>query len=151
MGDFVGLPLAAAAPAVGLAFGAGGAYLMRQRDTTMPSSAAGAGGFYSTNGSWLFAVGGRAWLARDRWRATGSLAGFSFTYDFFGVGTSAGDADQSVQLTQPGSAVVVDLAYRVVRDLYVGPRYRYVHLSTDIELDGGPLAIIPNVDDYTGS
>jgi surface antigen Omp85-like protein len=133
----VGIPVLTSSPQLGTGAGAVGAVIFHMDSISRPS-AVGAGGVYSTSGSWMLAVGGRVHFQDGAWRALAGLAVYDVHYDFFGVGSAAGDANNSVPIKQRGNADVLELLHRVVNPLYAGLRYRYNNLDT--KLDGGNIS-----------
>jgi hypothetical protein len=136
----VAIPVVTSGPTLGSAFGGVAAYVFRVDSQSAPS-ALGVGAVYSTTQSWMFAAGSRVYY-KGRWNAGGGLAFFDVHYDFFGVGTAAGRADQTIPIIQNGDAEVLELLRRIPKlmQLELGPRY--LHRGVTTTLDG---------DDITGS
>ena len=125
-----------------------GAALAREfhADSVSTMSSFGSGGIIAVNGSWIVGAAARLHLDHDRWRVASGVEGYSVNYDFFGIGNAAGDADQSVDLTQAGAAFLTEGLYRVVNRLYVGPRYRYITVGSSVNNGKGSPSLIALVD-----
>ncbi len=50
----------------------------------------GGGAFYTSNGSWAWALGAKLYLRQDRYRLTGLYGHAQVHYDLYGIGNSAG-------------------------------------------------------------
>jgi outer membrane protein assembly factor BamA len=107
---------------------------LSKKDTTSPPSSFGAGAMYTDSESW--AAGGIVKLrfseARDR--VDVGFGGFEFNYDFFGVGSEAGDRGIGIPITQQGALVKVEYLTRIVEGLFIGPRYRIMDTTTGLDL-----------------
>ena len=129
-GNLVGIPAAGAGPTIG--FAVGGALVNRfQTDSGSPHSDVGIGAFISTNASWGVGAGAATHFDNDTWRPAAGYAYYDLHYDFFGVGNSAGDRDQSIPVIQKGSAAIVQALYRVQRPIYFGARYYWARYDFD--------------------
>lgn len=129
---FIALPVLRSAPATGVGGGVGLAMLFHS-DSGVAPSAVGAGGVYSTNQSWAYGIGGRANLAHDWSRSLAGAADYRLRYDFWGVGTDAGNAGDRVRVAQRGDAEVIQTTFMTVPHLYVGPRYRRAHFTVQLD------------------
>jgi len=139
-GGFIGIPVVRSSPQLGFGVGAVGAYSF-SIDSASPKSAVGAGGVYSDTRSWLFAVGSRVyWNAGTRDGAAGA-AFFGLRYDFFGIGFDAGNAGESVPISQNGDAQMIELLGRLIGRFYVGPRYLHRGVTTSLRETNGPPAL----------
>ena len=128
------IPVVRSTPTLGFGLGGVGAMMFRMDSASSPSGI-GVGGVYSVSRSWMVGIGGRVKFREDHYHAIAGLAVYDVRYDFFGVGTDAGNADQSIKLIQRGNGDVLALVRRVAHQLYVGPRFRYAWVSTKLEDD----------------
>ena len=66
------------------------------QDMLSPPSTVALGAMYSSNDSKAFAAGGNVHYDEDRHRVSGGIGYFDINYDFFGIGSDAGDQGLSV-------------------------------------------------------
>jgi len=133
--EFVAAPIPSFSPTFGfgLALGAGYIYRPPGVGTNSQPWVTGGGGFYSDNGSWGAGAAHKMNWNEDRWRLFGALAYADLKYDFFGIGTGAGEAGQSVPLRQTAAGGVIELLRGVGNHWYVGGRYLIAHVQTSVE------------------
>jgi outer membrane protein assembly factor BamA len=116
-------------PTIGNGGGAAALYATRLgNDDVSPPSSLGAAGFVTERGSWAVGLGARLYLHQDRYRVTLAGGGGVFNYNFFGIGTAAGEADISIPLSQQSKAFLIEPKIRIFPHWYLGPRY---HLITN--------------------
>jgi outer membrane protein assembly factor BamA len=115
------IPIVVSGPTIGTGLGGVAAYIFRM-DSSRASSI-GVGGMYSNTQSWLFAFGIHVPFHASRRVGVGGVEFFDVNYDFFGVGTAAGRADQSVPISQNGDAEMAAFLGRLPGGVYLGPRY----------------------------
>ena len=134
-GEFVAAPIPFFSPALGFGLALGAAYIYNPSfaGTNAPPWVTGVGGFYSDNGSWGAGVAHKMNWNEDRWRLLGALAYADLQYDYFGVGTGAGEAGQSVPLRQAGGGGVIEVLRGAGNHWFVGPRYLLGHIQTSVE------------------
>jgi outer membrane protein assembly factor BamA len=148
--EWVIAPIPVVEPNLGAGLGVVGIFLtpLNKKDEVSPKSIFGGGGFYTDNGSWAGALGGKLFISEDRFRVDGGFGYFDVNYDFFGVGNEAGDRGISVPIEQKGPGAAVGQLTRISGKWYLGPRYRYVSLDTRVDLSGLPLiGDRPNIPD----
>ena len=116
-----------------------GGYLfpLSKSDTVSPTSMIGGGSFYTSNGSWLWAVGSKLYFKQDRVRLTWAYGKAQLKYDLYGIGNAAGDQGLSIPVNQGGKALFVEPLIRIKGKLFFGPRYQWRDL--DAQLKGGTL------------
>jgi hypothetical protein len=138
--EWVIAPIPVVEPNLGAGVGVVGLFLtpLNKKDTVSPKSIFGGGGFYTDNGSWGGAVGGKLFISEDRFRVDGGVGAVSLDYDFFGIGNEAGDRGVSIPIEQKGPGVAVGQLTRVKGRWYLGPRYRYFNVDTRLDLSGLP-------------
>ena len=93
----------------------------------------GIAGSYSENGTWAAAAFHKMNLKNDTWRMLMAAAYADIYYDFFGVGSEAGDSNQSIPLNQQVTGGLFEVLRETFTDWYVGLRLLYG--STDVRLD----------------
>jgi len=144
--EFVVAPFPISNPLLGSGLVLVGGYLfpLSKSDTVSPTSMIGGGSFYTSNGSWLWAVGSKLYLKQDRFRFTGAYGKAQLHYDLYGVGNAAGNLGLSVPINQGGKALFLETLIRVRGKLFLGPRYQWRNL--DAQLKGGVLPASINID-----
>ena len=128
-GNWVWMPIPILNPTVeaGLAVAAMRLY---QVGENAPPSTTAFGAFATTNGSKGGGVFTKNYLADDRIRLTGGLGYGDLNLDFFGVGNDPGDSDLKVKINQKGEFAFAQSLWRIRKNLYAGPRFRYLSLTT---------------------
>jgi hypothetical protein len=144
--EFVVAPFPISNPLLGSGLVVVGGYLFKlsKNDTVSPTSMVGGGSFYTSNGSWLWAVGSKLYLKQDRFRFTGVYGKAQLHYDLYGVGNAAGDLGLYIPVNQGGKALLVETLIRMKGKLFIGPRYQWRDL--DARLKGGMLPEGINID-----
>jgi outer membrane protein assembly factor BamA len=139
-GEIVVAPFPISNPALGSGIVLVGGYLfpISKNDDISPTSMLGGGGLYTSNGSWLWAVGGKLYLKRDRFRVTSAYGDAQLHYDLYGIGNSAGDLGLSVPIDQGGKALLLEGLIRVGGKLFLGPRYQWRRLNARSKGDNLP-------------
>lgn len=137
--EFVVAPFPISDPLLGSGLVLVGGYLfpLSKKDTVSPTSMVGGGSFYTSNGSWLWAVGSKLYFKQDRFRFTWAFGKAQLHYDLYGVGNAAGDLGLSVPVTQGGKALLVEPLIRISGKLFLGPRYQWRDLNAGLK--GGTL------------
>jgi hypothetical protein len=125
----------------GLAIVAGVLYPLSARDLVSPVSATFLLALATSNDSWIIGGGQTLHLAADRHRAVFAGGYANLNVEYFGIGTDAGDAGQSILLNEAGGAMVAEWLMRVRGPWYVGPRYRVLKVSTTASVSDSPVAL----------
>jgi len=73
--------------------------------------------------SWAAGLMGKFYLDQDRYRITAGMFKGQVNYDFFGVGTDAGNQDRSIPISLGLTGGIFETLFRVGQGVYVGPRY----------------------------
>lgn len=146
LSEFVIAPFPISNPLLGSGLVVAGGYLfpLSKNDKVSPTSMIGGGSFYTSNGSWLWAVGSKLYLKQDRFRFTGVYGKAQLHYDLYGIGNAAGDLGLSIPVNQGGKALFVETLIRMRGKLFLGPRYQWRNL--DAQLKGGTLPLGINID-----
>jgi hypothetical protein len=144
--EFVVAPFPISNPLLGSGLVLVGGYLfpLSKSDAVSPTSMIGGGSFYTSNGSWLWAVGSKLYFKQDRFRFTGAYGKAQLHYDLYGVGNTAGNLGLSVPINQGGKAMLLETLIRMKGKLFLGPRYQWRDL--DAQLKGGVLPARINID-----
>ncbi len=150
-GEFVIAPIPTHSPAIGsgLDLGVGYIFQLDPNDHVSPPSAIGAGGFFTSNGSKGFGLGGKLYLKQDRYRLTAAAGRGHVNYDFFGTGLVNGNAGISIPIKSDGKFLFGELLRRVTPHVYVGGRFQYRKLDISIDPGGGggsPRIEIPEIE-----
>lgn len=142
--EFVLAPIPIVNPTLdnGLAVAVGELYTI---DRGSPPSGTLAMGFYTSNDSWGGGLAQMLHLDDDRYRALIAGAYFDVNFDFFGIGSDAGDDGESVPLNQTGYGGMADFRVRLWRDWYAGPRYRFGKTTASADLTNTNVPI-PSAD-----
>jgi outer membrane protein assembly factor BamA len=142
--EWMVVPIPSYNPTLGFILTGVGAYIFPVDPGSPPSVVAG-GGFYSGNNSWAAFAGGKFNLAEDRYRvSTGVFVG-QINYDFYGIGTDAGESGKFVPLQQRVSGGLLQALFRIAPHLYLGPRYTLARIRSSVDLSqtGVPPEIVP--------
>jgi hypothetical protein len=142
--EFVVAPIPIVNPTIdnGLALAVGQLYPIGRGSP--PSGTMGMG-FYTSNDSWGFGLAQLLHLDDDRYRALIAGAYFDVNFDFFGIGSDAGDQGESIPFNQKGYGGMADFRVRLWRDWYAGPRYRFAKTTASADLTNGSVPI-PSAD-----
>lgn len=133
--EFVIAPIPIVNPTfgTGLALAAGLVFPIDPDDADSPPSIAGVGGFYTDSHSYAIAAAFRTYLDHDRWRLLAAAATSDLHYDFFGVGSGAGNAGVSVPLSQRVDGYAVEVLRRVRPSFFAGLRYVWARSVIRVE------------------
>lgn len=142
--EFVLAPIPIVNPTLdnGLAVAVGELYTI---DPGSPPSGTLGMGFYTSNDSWGGGLAQLLYLDDDRYRALIAAAYFDVNFDFFGIGSDAGDEGESVPLNQTGYGSMVDFRVRMGGRWYAGPRYRIGRTTASADLTNASVPI-PSAD-----
>jgi hypothetical protein len=142
--EFVLAPIPVVNPTIdnGLAIAVGELYPL---DRTSPPSGTMGMGFYTSNDSWGVGLAQMLHLDNDRYRALVAGAYFDVNFDFFGIGTDAGDEGESIPLNQTAYGGMADFRVRLWRDWYAGPRYRFGKTTASADLTNANVPL-PSAD-----
>ncbi len=132
-GEWVILPVPKASPAIGEGLQVIAARFFKADDESQPSVLGAGGGYYSSD-TWFAGAGGTYNFSEDRWRITGGVAYLDAKYDFYGVGSDAGDDAIAVPLQQSGTAVFVKVLRGLGANWFVGAGYRYFDSKIGLRL-----------------
>jgi hypothetical protein len=101
---------------------------------------------YTSSGSWALGAAQTTRLRGDALRIDGFLAFIDLRYRFFGKGSDAGSAGQSVPIEQKATAFVPELLFQVRSHAFLGVRYRGVRVETSLDASEVPPALAPFLD-----
>jgi hypothetical protein len=93
---------------------------------------------YTSSGSRGIGAAQSTRLRGDTLRLDGYLGYVDIRYRFFGTGSAAGSAGQSVPIEQQGYAFVPELLFRVAGRTFLGVRYRGIRVDTAIDTAAPP-------------
>lgn len=154
--NFLVVPIPMSNPTIGSGGALAGAMLFKTDEKSKPSMI-GAAGFYTSNGSWGGGAMADIIFDEDRYEAKLSGGYANVSYDFYGIGSTAGRENVHVSLTQSGDLFQGGFAARVAPGFYLGVQARYMNIKTKFNLpdiagdlldNGGPISKIKN-DIYT--
>jgi hypothetical protein len=142
--EFVLAPIPIVNPTLdnGLAVAVGELYTI---DRGSPPSGTLGMGFFTSSDSWGAGLAQMLHLHDDRYRALIAGAYFDVNFDFFGIGSEAGDDGESIPLNQTGYGGMADFRVRLGRGWYAGPRYRFGRTTASADLSNA-LVTIPSAD-----
>jgi hypothetical protein len=128
------VPVPLAGPQLGAGVALGAVWFYSPSPEARPWTT-GVAGLVTTNGS--VGVGGRhsMSLAKDRFRGDITAAYGSFNTQFFGVGGDAGQDNDPVPINQRPILVQGQATMRMIPNLFVGGRLRFLDMSTVVRDD----------------
>lgn len=105
-------------------------YHLNAQNKDSSSSSTAFGGFITSNRSWGVGASQKLYFKEDRWRArmVGSYA--DVRYNFYGIGTTAGEEGVSVLIDQKGFGALGELLYRFSGLWYGGAQYRFLDTTS---------------------
>ena len=95
----------------------------------------GAGALWSDNGSTGGGIFQKAYLNGDKFRVSGGLGKVDLNLRFFGIGNSAADRGQSIDIEQRGDFALVQGLAKVSDRQFLGVRIRKVGVETRVPID----------------
>ena len=101
---------------------------------------------YTSSGSWAVGAAQTTRLRGDDLRIDGMLAFIDLRYRFFGKGSNAGSAGNSVPIEQKATAFVPELLFELRKQLFLGVRYRGIKVETSLDTKDVPPALAPILD-----
>lgn len=128
-------------PTIGEGLAAGGA-LLYPMDSQSPDSMTAFGGFYTGNKSWGVGALQKFRMAEDRLRLKGILAYGDLRLKYYGIG---GNNDIVIPLRQRGLIGLVEAQYAVVKNLFIGPVFRYMSIKSAFDLRDEPPEAIEGI------
>jgi Omp85 superfamily domain len=112
-------------------------YHLHANNRSSSSSSTAVGGFITGNRSWGAGAAQKFFFDQDRWRAVMAGTYVDVKYNYYGIGTAAGDAGESVLLHQKALGALGEMLYRFHGWWYGGARYRF--LSTRSSFRPNPI------------
>jgi outer membrane protein assembly factor BamA len=136
------VPVPLAGPQLGAGLGLGAVWFYSPSASSRPWTT-GFAGLATTNGS--VGIGGQhsMSLSRDRIRVDVTAAYGNFNTQYFGVGGEAGQDNKPVPITQTPILFQGQATMRMIPNLYVGGRLRFLDMTTVVR--SGPV-IPPDID-----
>jgi Omp85 superfamily domain len=131
-GEFAIAPIPLVNPSIGNGGGLGVLYAVHLGNDSSEPSTFGAGGFMTGRGSWAGAIGAQLHLKDEKYRITIGAGVGLFDYNYFGTGSAAGSAGESIPLAQKSRAFLIEPKVRVFRDWFVGPRYHIISSTVSL-------------------
>jgi hypothetical protein len=148
-GSIVIAPIPISSPAFGsgLLLIAGYVFKFDKEDAVSPPSWVGAAGVHTNNGTRGLALGGRLYLKENKYQTTVAVMTGHANFDFFGVGRLPGRPAVSVPLSLGGKIFFGEVMRNVGRNIFVGPRYQFRHLTANIDGERRPGGFeVPDID-----
>jgi len=127
----------------GVAGAVGCIYQPLPDQSAAPPWISGVGGFYTQNKSWGLGAGHKMNLDGDRWRLLFAGGFADLHYDFYGIGSDAGDSGQAVALNQRVGGGTVSVLRQVSGDWYAGLSYLCANSQT--RLDSSATSLPPEL------
>jgi outer membrane protein assembly factor BamA len=136
-GEILVAPIPILSPTIGSGVVLVGGYIFpfSKNDKVSPPSIIGGGGLVTSNHSRGFALGGQLYFKENRYRATVAGGNGTLRYNLYGVGPGAGDEGKSVPVENRGQFFYVEFLRRVGWNIFVGPRYQFVQLTTGVTVE----------------
>jgi hypothetical protein len=128
-GAIVAAPLPISSPAIGTGIipFAGYIFHIDKTDKITPPSVVGGVGLITNNGSRALALGGELYLKRGDYYVTSIYLRGHLNYNFYGIGSAAGDAGLKLAITQTGNVFLGEGLRRIGWKFYLGPRAWTAH------------------------
>jgi outer membrane protein assembly factor BamA len=101
-------------------------------DEASPASNTMAGALYTDTESWAAGIAQTTYFKADRYRANGVLGYGSFDLKFYGVGNTAGDRGEYIDINQKGVVFMPKFLRALTENLYGGIQYRFLEVDTTI-------------------
>ena len=117
----------------GVGLAAGCIYQPLRDQVDAPAWVSGVGGFYTQNKSWGIGGGHKMNLDHDNWRLSFGGGYADLYYDFYGIGSDAGNSDHAIALNQQVSGGKIEALRRIARDWYGGIGYLYANSRTRLD------------------
>ena len=136
--EFLAVPIPSYSPTLGFMITGTAAYIF-PADETSPPSTVGAFGMYSTNNSWVAGGIAKLNLSEDRYRVLATVVVGHINWDFYGVGTAAGDDNKFVPISQGMAGGRLESLFRLAPGLYLGPRWTLMKLNATADLSAAQL------------
>jgi hypothetical protein len=123
-GSIIAVPIPISSPAIGSGVVLAGGYIfpLRKSDEVSQPSTIGGAVLITDNGSRAWGLGGDFYFKKDTYHITTLYFRGNINYDFYGIGTAAGDTGSKLPLKQTGEIFLTDFLYRLGWKLSVGPR-----------------------------
>jgi len=137
--NFVFVPIPISNPTVGSGLAIAGMALYKV-DADSPDSFTGMGGGYTSNHSWAAGLVEKLYLDADKYRISTGIAYANVNYSFFGIGDKQANSGVSIPINQKVKGAGFDVRMRVWNAIFVGIRYRYVDVDTNV-----PIVLPPNL------
>lgn len=121
--EFVIAPIPLSNPAIGSGLGIAAVYTLARKpgEKASPPTTLGAGGFYTSNGSWAGGAGVKLYLKEDRYRVTLASALGDIRYDLFGEGPDG----KSIPITQEFVGALSEFMVGLGKRWYLGLQAAY--------------------------
>ena len=124
-GSIVAAPIPIASPAIGSGVVLAGGYIfpLRKSDKVSQPSTIGGAFLITDNGSRGGGLGGDFYFKQNTYHVTTIYFRGNINYDFYGIGTSDGDAGRKLPLRQTGEIFLGDFLHRLGWHISAGPRF----------------------------
>jgi len=121
--ELVIAPIPLSNPAIGSGLGFAAVYTLARRpaERASPPTTIGAGGFYTSNGSWAGGAAVKLFLKEDRYRVLLAAAFGDLRYDLFAVGPNG----TSIPIAQEFEGALAEVMVGLGKDWYAGLRAAY--------------------------
>lgn len=136
--EWLVVPIPNYSPTLGFMITGMAAYIF-PADAASPPSTVGGFGMYSTNNSWVVGAIAKLNLAEDRYRVLATLVVGHINWDFYGVGTEAGNQNQFVPISQGMAGGRLENLFRLAKGLYLGPRWTLMRINATADFSAAQL------------
>ena len=118
-------PLPLVSPAIGSGFIplVGYIFPFSKNDKVSPPSTVGGAGLITNNGTRAWGLGAQLFLKENTYEVTVGYFHGNLNYNLYGVGIPAGNAGLKLPLEQTGQFFFAEGLRRIVRKIFVGPRF----------------------------
>ena len=144
-GSIVAAPLPIVSPAIGAGLipFVGYIFPFGKNDKISPPSTIGAAGLITNNGSSGFAVGGQLFMKENTYQVTAGFAHGNLDYNFYGIGTAAGNSSLKIPLDQTGKVFFGEGLRRIKWQFFMGPRFWTGDSVVTVRATNAPTALPP--------
>jgi hypothetical protein len=136
--EWLVVPVPGYSPTLGFQITGMAAYIF-PADAASPPSTVGGFGMYSTNNSWVVGAIAKLNLSEDRYRVLATLLVGHINWDFYGVGTEAGNQNQFVPISQGMVGGRLENLFRLTKGLYLGPRWTLMKFNATADYSAAQI------------
>ncbi len=126
------IPINSPAFGSGLILGAGYVFKFKESDNESPPSVIAAAVAFTNNGSRGIVLGTSLYFGENKYKLTLATGTGKANYEFFGIGRIPGRPAISALIKQKGAFFFGEILRNVGKNIFIGPRYQYRHLTATL-------------------